>query len=108
MSWTQLSENFWASPQISEAEVSKAKEEGFEVIVCNRPDGESDDQPTHDMIQRAADESGLEYVYLPMKDLNFTADQVSALKDVLATDRKVLAYCRSGRRSSVLFEAALS
>ena len=106
MNWTQIAENYWVSPQIDESQVAQASEQGFQVIVCNRPDGESSDQIPSDTIASAAQEKGLEFVYLPMNGPNFTEDYVTTVKQLNADGKKVLAYCRSGNRSSILYNAA--
>lgn len=108
MNLTQLSDNFWVSPQISEEEVLEAKQQGFEVIVCNRPDGESPDQTTSELIQQATESAGLEYHFLPMQGPNFTQDYLDTIQSLNQSGKKVLAYCRSGNRSSILFNASNS
>ena len=40
----QITDSFWASPQIGLDEVEEAKTRGFALIVNNRPEGESEDQ----------------------------------------------------------------
>ena len=107
MSWTQIADKFFVNGQIDAADVAAAKEAGIELIVCNRPDGEEANQPPHAQLKALAEEAGIEFTYLPMRDLNVLPEAVEGLKAVLAQDKKVLAYCRSGRRSSVLFEAAV-
>lgn len=108
MSWTQIGENYWVSPQISEQQVSQAKQEGFEVIVCNRPDGESADQVPMPIIKAAAEAQDIEYLFLPMNGPIFSENDAQQVQQLLKDGKKVLAYCRSGHRSSVLFNAAAS
>jgi uncharacterized protein (TIGR01244 family) len=106
MSWTQIADKFFVHGQINTTDIEEAKAAGINIIVCNRPDGEEANQPSHAEIQALAEAAGIEYVYLPMKDLNVLPEHIEGLKTVLAKDKKVLAYCRSGRRSTTLFEAA--
>jgi sulfide:quinone oxidoreductase len=39
---------------------------GFRSIICNRPDGEGNDQPTFSEIEEAARAAGLEAYYMPV------------------------------------------
>ncbi len=107
MNWTQIADNYWVSPQIDEQQVVEAAKQGYNVIVCNRPDGESDDQIPSHTIATAAKENGLEFIYLPMQGPNFTPDYVQQIQTLNTENKKVLAYCRSGNRSSILFNAAI-
>lgn len=108
MSPTQIAESFFVDGQIVAADIAAAKEAGIEIIVCNRPDGESEDQTPQADIKALAEAAGIEFVYLPMRDLNVLPEHIEGLSAVLAQDKKVLAYCRTGRRSATLFEATNS
>jgi uncharacterized protein (TIGR01244 family) len=108
MNWTQIAENYWVSPQVEEADIIAAKEAGIEVIVCNRPDNESPDQTNSDIVKGYADAQGLDYVYLPMQGPNFSIEYIEQVKQLNSDNKKVLAYCRSGNRSAILFNAAQS
>lgn len=108
MNWTQVGSKYWVSPQISIDQISQAKGFDINVIVCNRPDGETPDQIPHTAIQDACAENDIEFVFLPMQGPNFTDDYVAKVKQLVADDKKVLAYCRTGNRSSVLYNAAIS
>lgn len=105
MNLTQLSANYWVSPQITAGDVREAQQEGFSAIVCNRPDGEAQDQPPAAEIRAACERAGLQFVELPMVGPNCTREMVDRLQQLLAGTDKVLAYCRSGNRSSILYQA---
>lgn len=107
MNATQLANNYWVAPQISLDDVAEAKAQGFEAIVCNRPDGEAADQPPAADIQSAAEAAGLKFYMLPMNGPVFSAEQAETLRSVLQQNDKVLGYCRSGNRSSILYRAAM-
>lgn len=103
----QLSDSVWASPQIGEAEVAEAARRGFAMIVNNRPDGEAEDQPSGDFIERAAQAAGLDYRAIAITHAGFNEAQVEAMSDALETAQgPVLAYCRSGTRSTLLWSLA--
>ena len=101
-----LTEHFSAAPQISVADVSAAKAAGFGFIVNNRPDGESPDQPSGAEIEAACLEAGLGYCAIPVDQSGFSAEQVAALSALMVSPRPILAYCRSGTRSTMLWALA--
>jgi len=103
----QLSESFWASPQIAVDDVKEAAARGFTLVVNNRPDGESDDQTEGAAIEAAAKEAGLAYCAIPINHSGFSEAKVTQMVDALAAnDGPVLAYCRSGTRSTLLWSLA--
>jgi uncharacterized protein (TIGR01244 family) len=103
----QLSEHVFASPQIGLAEVAEAAAQGIAVIVNNRPEDESDDQTPGAEIETAARAAGLSYVAIPVTHAGFSEAQVEAMAEALAASTgPVLAYCRSGTRSTLLWALA--
>jgi len=96
------------SPQITVADVATAKALGVGLIVNNRPEGESADQTPGDAIAAAAHDAGMAYVAIPVTHAGFSLNQVTALEAALqaAGDAPVLAYCRSGTRSTLLWALA--
>ncbi|MCB2067998.1 MAG: TIGR01244 family phosphatase [Erythrobacter sp.] len=103
----QLTETIWASPQITVDDVAEAARLGFGTIINNRPEGEEAGQPAGDAIAAAAAEHGMGYVAIPVTPGGFTQAQVTAMGEALAAaEGKVLAYCRSGTRSTNLWALA--
>lgn len=104
----KIDDKTYASPQITLAEVAYAKALGIGTIINNRPEGESDDQVPGDDIARAAQEAGIRYVAIPVTHAGFSMTQVQAMQQALvdAGDAPVLAYCRSGTRSTLLWALA--
>ena len=104
----KLTDSVYASPQIGIAEVAEAKALGVALIVNNRPDGESDDQTPGGEIEAAALAAGIAYVAIPVTHAGFSEPQVVAMRQALARagDVPVLAYCRSGTRSTLLWALA--
>jgi uncharacterized protein (TIGR01244 family) len=93
------------SPQIEVDDVARAKALGVALIVNNRPEGESPDQTPGDAIAAAAQAAGIAYVAIPITHSGFSMNQVIALDAAIdaAGDAPVLAYCRSGTRSTLLW-----
>ena len=103
----QVAESFWASPQIDLADVGEAATRGFCLIVNNRPEGESDDQTPGAAIEAAAREAGIGYLAIPITHTGFSEDQVGAMADAIdGASGPILAYCRSGTRSTLLWSLA--
>ena len=103
----KLGETMMASPQISVEDVAAAAAEGVTLIVNNRPDGESLDQPEGAEIAAAAADAGVGYCAIPITHAGFSLPQVEAMREAMdSADGKVLAYCRSGTRSTLLWALA--
>lgn len=103
----KLSETVFASPQIGLAEIDAAAAQGIKLIINNRPEGESDDQTPGPEIEAAARAAGLGYIAIPVTHSGFSEPQVKAMAEALAAaDGPVLAYCRSGTRSTLLWALA--
>lgn len=103
----KLTDTVFASPQIGLAEVAAAKAQGIALIVNNRPEGESDDQVPGEEIEAAAKAAGIAYVAIPVTHAGFSEGQVKAMSEALqGTSGPVLAYCRSGTRSTLLWALA--
>lgn len=102
-----LTENMLVSPQLTLDDVNAAAAMGVSMIVNNRPDGEEPSAPQGDAIAAAAAAAGLNYVAIPVGHSGFSEPQVDAL--IAAIDQAegpILAYCRSGTRSTFLWALA--
>lgn len=105
--FNQLTDSIFVSPQIDADAVAAAAAAGVTLIINNRPDGESDDQPPGAAIEAAARELGLAYVAIPVTHAGFSEGQVAAMDAALNdADGKILAYCRTGTRSTLLWALA--
>ncbi|QUS55139.1 TIGR01244 family sulfur transferase [Pseudovibrio brasiliensis] len=102
----QLAEDYWVAGQLYPEDMEKAREQGFRSIVCNRPDDEAPNQPTYLEVSGAAEEQGLEHIYIPIGPGTDFTEAGQELIDFLAeAPRPVLAYCRSGNRSTMLWRS---
>ncbi len=99
----RLANGYWVAPQITADDVKEAAAMGVALIINNRPDNEEPGQPSGAEIEKAARGAGLAYLTIPVSGGNFSATQLDALQEALdTTGGPVLAYCRSGTRSTVL------
>lgn len=98
-----LNDRVLISPQMVPEAVAAAVAQGVVLLINNRPDGEEPDQPDSATMEAAARAQGLDYMHLPVRGLPDEAT-VSAFADALASaEGPVLAYCRSGMRSTVVW-----
>jgi len=103
----QVTPDFWASPQITPGDVAEAAALGFTLIVNNRPEGEADDQTAGAEIAATARAAGMDYRAIPVSPGGFDEGQVRAMAEALGgAEGPVLAYCRSGTRSTLLWSLA--
>lgn len=101
----KIDDKTFASPQIDLADVAEAQAMGIGMIINNRPEDESPDQIPGAEIEAAANAAGIAYVAIPVTHAGFSMPQVEAMQAALAEagDKPVLAYCRSGTRSTLLW-----
>lgn len=105
----KLDDSISVSPQIGSEAVAEAKAQGVTLIINNRPEGESDDQVPGREIEAAARAAGIDYVAIPVSHAGFSEPQVAAMRAALdGAKGPVLAYCRSGTRSALLWALAQS
>jgi len=103
----RLDETVLASPQITTSDIASAQAQGVSLIINNRPEGESPDQPPGETIAEAAQAAGIAYVAIPITHSGFSHTQIAAMAEALAgAEGQVLAYCRSGTRSTFLWALA--
>ena len=103
----KIDDHFLASPQIAVSDIAEAKALGITMIINNRPDGEEPSEPQGAEIEAAATAAGLGYVAIPVTHAGFSGPQIAAMAVALEkADGPVLAYCRSGTRSTLLWALA--
>ncbi|MCB5425246.1 TIGR01244 family phosphatase [Altererythrobacter sp. CC-YST694] len=103
----KLDEAVYASPQIGVAEIADAAALGVTLVVNNRPEGESDDQTPGAEIEAAAHAAGMDYIAIPVTMQTLSQDDVASMAQALGEAKgPVLAYCRSGTRSTLLWSLA--
>jgi uncharacterized protein (TIGR01244 family) len=107
MSMIKLTTGMFVAPQIGADAIADAAALGVTLVVNNRPEHESDDQTPGAEIEAAARVAGMDYVAIPVTHSGFSEPQVKAMADALQGAKGgVLAYCRSGTRSTLLWALA--
>ena len=95
--------------QINPSHLAEIVRQGYKSVINNRPDGEGGpDQPSNASIQAEAEKLGLSYAYLPVVPSAITPAQVQEMARLLKTmPGPILAFCRSGARSTNLYHLAM-
>ena len=76
------------------------------MIVCNRPNGEEDNQTDFELIHKRCESIGLTFINLPMIPGDLQSELIFETKKILDTNQKTLAYCRTGTRCINLWACA--
>ena len=96
----QLDDKVLVSGQIHPDEVAALVGEGITMLVNNRPDGEEPGQPLGVEIEEAARAVGLDYRAIPIIRGIGPADAEAMQEAIKSAGGKLLAFCRTGTRSS--------
>lgn len=103
----KLDDTITVAGQIQPSDVTDAAAAGYRLVINNRPEGEEPGQPSAADIEAAARDAGIGYVTIPVDHSGMRRDQVDAMKAALeGADGPVLAFCRSGTRSTFLWALA--
>ena len=100
----EITEELSVGPQIDAGDVTAIAAAGFRAVICNRPDGESSDQPCCRDIEAAVKAAGMEWRMQPVRSGGVTQADAAAFGALMAElPKPVLAYCRSGTRCTALW-----
>ncbi len=98
----QITPRYHVAPQIDAADMPALAEAGFTTVINNRPDGEVGVDQASPAMRQAAQAAGLAVVDNPLTMDTMTPERVALQRDTLVgAPGKVLAYCRSGTRSTI-------
>ncbi len=96
-----LTDDFAAAPQIEPSDMPAIAEAGYTTIICNRPDSEITPDLQAEAMAKAAEEAGLAFHTIPVGHGGMTMDMLDDTSKILeSATGPVLAYCRSGTRST--------
>ncbi len=100
----KIDDTISVAPQITLDDLPALAQAGFGAIICNRPDHEDPGQPSFADIENAARDVGLKAFHLPVTAPTLTDQAGDAMRAALVDlPGPVLAYCRSGMRSTALW-----
>lgn len=105
-----IADTVCVAPQLTPDAMAELARLGFKSVVNNRPDFEhGPDQPTSAQIEAAAVAAGLVYRHLPVDGGWQSPEQIAAFRQLLAElPQPMLAFCRSGARSTRLYQQAIA
>lgn len=104
----KLSPDLSVSAQVQARDLPQIHALGYRTVICNRPDGEAEDQPLYETIKTSAAASGLKTVYIPVPSTGVEDAQVAVFEKAWPdVEKPALLYCRSGGRSRTLAKRAL-
>lgn len=103
-----LNDQISVAPQLSPEHMAAVAAAGYRSVINNRPDLEGGtEQPSSVAIEAAARAAGLEYRHLPVAGGYQSPEEIAAMKALLSElPGPVLAFCRSGARSTKLYLAS--
>jgi sulfide:quinone oxidoreductase len=100
----KLTDQLSVSPQIALEDISKLSALGYQSVICNRPDKESDDQPAMLEVENAVKAAGLIWQHQPVVSGNIKDQDVEDFANIIeALPKPVFAFCRTGTRCSILW-----
>jgi sulfide:quinone oxidoreductase len=103
----ELAPQVYVSGQLFEHDVRLMAKQGVRSIMNNRPDGESTGQPLSADLAKIAEELGMTFLHLPIiskANTNQVVEEFAKARDEL--ERPLLIFCRSGARSTTMWEMA--
>jgi len=104
MNLRHITPDFAVAPQIGPADLADLARLGFTTVICNRPDAEVGAHLQARAMRSAATAAGLAFVDNPVLNGAMTMDMVIGQgAAVAAAPGPVLAYCRSGTRSTIVW-----
>jgi sulfide:quinone oxidoreductase len=100
----KITDELSVAPQIAASDIADIAAAGFRAVICNRPDGESTDQPCCGDIEAVVKAHGLVWRSQPVRSGAVTIADAQEFGALLAElPKPVLAYCRSGTRCAILW-----
>lgn len=100
-----LTEQLYICPQLTEANIADAVKLGIRTVICNRPDQEEPDQPDFATVQQQLEQAGIRHnLFQPVTAPTINTADATHFADLLAqAEQPVLAFCRTGTRSTLLW-----
>lgn len=102
----QITDTYSVSEQINLDDINTLAESGVTLIICNRPDNEEAGQLAFADIAARAKEKNITAVHIPFAGGQMQPSDVETFKQVIKEADNIHAYCRTGNRSSQIWQAA--
>ena len=95
------------APQILPQDLKQLAAEGYRVVINNRPEAEVGPEEGGEAMRAAAEAAGMEYRAIPFEPGQITLPMIEAQAEALALPGRKIAYCRSGNRSTIIYQQTL-
>lgn len=97
----KITDHYSVAPQITVDDIPALAEAGFTHIICNRPDEEVPAELQAATIRAASEAAGITFLVNPISGAGMTPENIAEQQQALSIQgAKILAYCRSGTRST--------
>jgi len=105
----ELAPQVYVSGQVFEHDIRLAATQGVRSIMNNRRDGEALGQPLSADLAKTAEELGITFLHLPVDPRSISEQDVEQFaKACDELERPLLIFCRSGARSTKMWQLAES
>lgn len=103
-----ITPTFAVAGELAPEDFAELARSGFRAVISNRPDGEEWGQLSAEQEASLAAEAGLAFHHVPAVKFNiFSRDVTVAMRSAMAAaGEPVVAHCKSGLRSAVLWAVA--
>ena len=102
-----LTPNVTALAQPSVEDVAELAERGYRSIVSNRPENETEDQPSWLDLKAAAAAKNMDAIQIPVVMGQISEEQVEAFRNALEDlPRPIAVFCRTGTRAALMWALA--
>lgn len=100
----ELAPGLSAAGKLDRADIEALAQAGVHTIINNRPDGEDPGQLPAADARRLAESLGISYHHIPVTAVTLSRADVDAFAAALkSASQPVVAHCRSGTRSTLLW-----
>ena len=105
----ELAPGVFVCGQLFASDLSLIARQGVRTIVSNRPDGETEGQPSSADLAKAAEELGITFVHFPVELGPIPAQDAEAFAKVCEElQRPLLVFSRTGARATRIWEMSES
>lgn len=102
----KFDENLFLAGSLDARDLVRLKQARVDLVINNRPDGESEKQMPSWEMKRVLNAMGIPFIDIPFQGAKMTAADVDAFRHAIAGARKVLAVCATGTRCAMIAAAA--
>ena len=105
-----ITDTYAVAPQISPDDAPAIRSAGYRRVINNRPDGEIGAELSAAEMRAALEAEGIEVIENPLSHGTLSMNHVDTQRTAIdeAGDGRVLAYCASGNRSTILWALSMA